>query len=121
MKTSIFAFLVACVFNCSAQSWPDWVIKSHKSDEYITAVGIGESRLAAKQAALADITTQLSVDVNTQQLQTLKKQNNRVNNYFEQTTSLTSLPITLTGLEELNSINQNNLLNNGHRLKLSAQ
>ncbi len=109
MKTSIFAFLVGCVFNCSAQSWPDWVTKSHKSDKYITAVGIGESRLAAKQAALADITTQLSVNVNTQQLQTLKKQNNRVNNYFEQTTSLTSLPITLTGLEELNSINQNNL------------
>lgn len=109
MKTNIFALLVACVFNCAAQSWPDWVTKSHKSDEYITAVGIGESRLAAKQAALADITTQLSVDVNTQQLQTLKKQNNRVNNYFEQTTRLTSLPITLTGLEELNSLNQNNL------------
>lgn len=109
MKTSIFAFLIAFAFSCSAQNWPDWVTQPQKNDEYITAVGIGESRLAAKQAALADITTQLSVDVNTQQLQTLKKQNNRVNNYFEQTTSLTSLPITLTGLEELNSINQNNL------------
>ncbi|MDX1729047.1 MAG: LPP20 family lipoprotein [Pseudoalteromonas tetraodonis] len=109
MKLCSFAFLLVFAFNCSADTWPDWVTSSNKDDEYITAVGIDKSRSAAKQAAIADITTQLSIDVNTRQLQTLKKQNNRVNNYFEQTTSLTSLPVTLTGLEELNSVNQNNL------------
>ena len=109
MKTSIFAFLIACAFICSAQDWPDWVIQPNKSDEYITAVGIGESRLAAKQTALADIITQLSVDVSTQQLQKLSKQNNQASSYFTQTTILTSLAFTLTGLEELNAIEQNNL------------
>ncbi|KAA1153877.1 hypothetical protein EU510_08790 [Pseudoalteromonas sp. FUC4] len=109
MKTSIFAFLIACAFSCSAQNWPDWVTQPQKSDEYITAVGIGESRLAAKQAALADIITQLSVDVSTQQIQKLTKQDNQSSNYFEQATTLTSLPFTLTGLEELDALEQNNL------------
>ncbi|WMS92912.1 LPP20 family lipoprotein [Pseudoalteromonas sp. HL-AS1] len=109
MKTSIFAFLIACAFSCSAQNWPDWVTQPQKSDEYITAVGIGESRLAAKQAALADIITQLSVDASTQQLQKLTKQDNQSSNYFEQATTLTSLPFTLTGLEELDALEQNNL------------
>ena len=109
MKTSIFAFLIAGAFSCSAQNWPDWVTQPQKSDEYITAVGVGESRLAAKQAAIADITTQLSVDVSTQQLQKLIKQDNQASNYFEQATTLTSLPFTLTGLEELNTLEQNNL------------
>lgn len=109
MKTSIFAFLIAFAFSCSAQNWPDWVAQPQKSDEYITAVGIGESRLAAKQAALADIITQLSVDVSTQQLQKLTKQDNKSSNYFEQATTLTSLPFTLTGLEELNALEENNL------------
>ena len=109
MKTSIFAFLIACAFSCSAQNWPDWVTQPQKSDEYITAVGISESRSAAKQAALADIITQLSVDVSTQQLQKLTKQDNQSSNYFEQATTLTSLPFTLTGLEELNALEENNL------------
>ncbi|MET6760419.1 LPP20 family lipoprotein [Pseudoalteromonas sp. NCIMB_1079] len=109
MKTSIFAFLIACAFSCSAQNWPDWVTQPQKSDEYITAVGIGESRLAAKQAALADIITQLSVDASTQQTQKLTKQDNQSSNYFEQATTLTSLPFTLTGLEELDALEQNNL------------
>lgn len=109
MKTGIFTFLLACVFNCSAQNWPEWVIQPQQSDEYITAVGIGESRLAAKQAALAEINTQLSVDVSTQQLQKLTKQNTQVDSYFEQATFLTSLPFTLTGLVELKSIEKNNL------------
>lgn len=109
MKTSIFAFLIACAFSCSAQNWPDWVTQPQKSDEYITAVGIGESRLAAKQAALADIITQLSVDASTQQTQKLTKQDNQSSNYFEQATTLTSLPFTLTGLEELDVLEQNNL------------
>ncbi|GAB0109131.1 LPP20 family lipoprotein [Pseudoalteromonas distincta] len=108
MKISIFAFFIACVFSCSAQSWPDWVTQPQKSDEYITAIGIGESRLAAKQAAIADITTQLSIDASTQQLQKLIKQDNQASNYFEQATTLTSLPFTLTGLEELNALEKNN-------------
>ncbi|MBH0021183.1 LPP20 family lipoprotein [Pseudoalteromonas sp. SWXJ133] len=109
MKTSIFAFLIAFAFSSSAQNWPDWVTQPQKSDEYITAIGIGESRLAARQAALADIITQLSVDVSTQQLQKLTKQDNQSSNYFEQATTLTSLPFTLTGLEELNALEENNL------------
>ncbi|NYR13302.1 hypothetical protein HC000_12595 [Pseudoalteromonas sp. MIP2626] len=109
MKTSIFAILLAFACTSSAQSWPDWVLQPQQSDEYITAVGIGESRLAAKQAALAEIITQLSVDVSTLQVQSLTKQNNKSTSYFEQATTLSSLPFTLTGLEQLNAVAQNNL------------
>jgi hypothetical protein len=108
MKLGIFAILLVFAFNCSAQNWPNWVIQPQLSDEYITAVGIGESRLAAKQAALAEISTQLSVDVSTQQQQKLIKQNTQAYSYFEQATTLSSLPFTLTGLVELKSLQQNN-------------
>jgi len=103
MKTSLFVLLLAFACITSAQSWPAWVLQSQQSDEYITAVGIGESRLTAKQAALADIVTQLSVDVSTEQVQLSSKQNTQSTGYFQQTTSLSSLPFTLTGTEELNS------------------
>lgn len=109
MKLGIFAILLVFAFNCAAQNWPNWVIQPQQSDEYITAVGIGESRLAAKQAALAEISTQLSVDVSTQQLQKLTKQNTQADSYFEQATTLSSLPFTLTGLVELKSLEKNNL------------
>ena len=109
MKTSLFVLLLAFACITSAQSWPAWVLQSQQSDEYITAVGIGESRLTAKQAALADIVTQLSVDVSTEQVQLSSKQNTQSTGYFQQTTSLSSLPFTLTGTEELNSAEQANL------------
>lgn len=102
MKTSVFAFLITFSLFCDAQSWPAWVTEVQKSDEYITAVGMGGSRLAAKQAALADITTQLSIDINTRQTQILTKKDNTVSGFFQQETTLNSLPFTLAGVEELN-------------------
>ncbi len=109
MNVGIFAILFILAFNCSAQNWPNWVIQPQQSIEYIAAVGIGESRLAAKQAAIAEINTQLSVDVTTQQLQKLTKKNTQADSYFEQATTVTSLPFTLTGLVELKSLQKNNL------------
>jgi hypothetical protein len=108
MKTSVFAFLVTFAFFCNAQSWPAWVTEVQKSDEYLIAVGIGESRLAAKQAALADITTQLSIDINTRQTQTLTKKDNTASRFFKQETTLNSLPFTLAGIEELHFVKQGN-------------
>jgi len=108
MKTSVLAFLLTFAFCCNAQSWPAWVTEVQKSDEYLTAVGIGESRLAAKQAALADITTQLSIDINTRQTQTLTKKDNTASRFFQQETTLNSLPFTLAGIEELHFLQQGN-------------
>lgn len=109
MKASIFALLLAFACTSSAQSWPAWVAQPQQSEDYITAVGMGKSRLAAKQAALAEIVTQLSIDVSTQQTQLLRKQNNLASDYFQQVTSVNSLPFTLTGVEELNSAEHVNL------------
>lgn len=117
MKTGIFAFLLACVFNCSAQSWPEWVIQQQQSNTHITAVGIGENHLAAKQAAVADIVTQLSVDVSTQQQHTLSKRNGRASENFDQTTTANGLALTLTGLEVNDSVERNGLF----ALKVSVE
>ena len=102
MKTSLFACFLAFTCSCAATDWPNWVSQPLKSDDYITAVGIADNRTAAKQAALADIVTQLSVDVNTQQLQLLIKTEAKASGYFEQITTVKSLPMTLTGIKELN-------------------
>lgn len=100
MKAIYIAFLLSFSGNSIANHWPDWVTQQQLNDEYLIAVGIGDSREVAKQAALADIATYLNVEVKTHQSQLHRKHGQSVQSTFEQATSITSLVMNFVGVEE---------------------
>lgn len=100
MKAICTAFLLLFSGSSIANYWPDWVTQQQLNNEYLIAVGIGDSRKAAKQAALADIATYLNVEVKTHQSQLNRKIGQHVQSSFEQATSITSLVMNFVGVEE---------------------
>ncbi|WP_133407938.1 LPP20 family lipoprotein [Parashewanella tropica] len=98
------------LFLCSHSSWawPEWVTTNSAKPEYITGVGVGASRAEAENAALAEITAQLLVQVNTNTSQWLEKNNQQTTNQFTQRTQTKTLPFKLVGIESLNSSTKRN-------------
>jgi hypothetical protein len=106
MYKSIFAILLAFAYSTSVWAWPDWVTQHQQDSEYLVGVGVGDSRSAARQSAIADIVTQLSVDYRVEQTQILTKRQGKADSQFTQVSQLKSLPFTLEGIEELEFFQQ---------------
>jgi hypothetical protein len=106
MYKSIFAILLAFAYSTSVWAWPNWVTQLPQDSEYLVGVGVGDSRIAARQAAIAEIVTQLSIDYRVEQTQMLTKRLGKADSQFKQVSLLKSLPFTLEGIEELKFFQQ---------------
>ena len=99
--------LLACKL---AFAWPEMDMQKFKDNGYIVGIGVAESRVSAKSAALAEIVSQLSVNVRVSQTHSNLKRNSATETVFKQKLEVTSLPFELVGVEEIDSSsNKNNI------------
>ncbi|MCL2916286.1 LPP20 family lipoprotein [Shewanella corallii] len=102
-----FIWLLALLLiSGKAFAWPDWVLQPAQNEQQLVGVGIGQTRVEAKELAMAEIVTQLSVRVETEQSQLLAKSGDQSRQEFRQQTRLSSLPFELFGVQEINSAQQ---------------
>ncbi|MCL1077296.1 hypothetical protein D5R81_04740 [Parashewanella spongiae] len=84
-----------------AFAWPEWDMQKQEFDGYIVGQGVADSRVNAHKAALAEIASQLSININVSQTLKISKSGSTSDSEFKQKIQTTSLPFDLVGVEEI--------------------
>ncbi|RYV02380.1 hypothetical protein SOPP22_10015 [Shewanella sp. OPT22] len=93
-----------------AFAWPEMDMQQFQDNGYIVGMGVAESRAGAKNEALAEIVSQLSINVRVNQTHSNVKRNSTTETVFKQQIGISSLPFELVGVEEIDSSsNKNNI------------
>ncbi len=81
-------------------------MRKPRLDGYIVGLGVADNRADAREIALAEIVTQLSVDIKVSQSQYNEKRGSFTTSHYKQQIDSSSLPFELVGIEEIKSASQ---------------